>query len=203
MSVSPVPAYAVSGQVNDRTVSFVIDTDAAVILLQKEFWDGIKTGSEKLDVWTGQRLVGVDGTPLQVYGVTQVQFQLAGDVFTTSVLVVGKLAAEVILGLDFLELHKCTVDLAKELYFTNRETSLALCSVKKHQESGYATRIPCQQRGRNSHKETRLDNQKPVLVGTVFEPDPLLNFDTFRKVTPQLAQYSVLSRKDRASPVII
>ena len=61
------------------------------------------------------------------------QFRLAGEVFATSVIVVGELAAEVILGLDFLELHKCTVDLAKkDLNFTTRGTLLALCSVEKY-----------------------------------------------------------------------
>ena len=62
-------------------------------LLQKEFWDEIKADSEKLDVWTGQRLVGVDRTPLQIFGVTQVQFRLAGAVFTTSVICGGKVGS--------------------------------------------------------------------------------------------------------------
>ena len=36
---------------------------------------------------------------------------------------------EAILGLDFLEIHKCIIDLAKkELHFTSRGTSIALCT---------------------------------------------------------------------------
>ena len=128
VSVDPVPAYRITGQVNDSKAMFVLDTGAAVTLLQKSLWDQVNPDGTNPAPWTGQRLVGVDGTTLQVHGVATVQLFIAEETFATNVIVVEGLAVEAILGLDFLEIHKCIIDLEKELHFTNRGTSISLCT---------------------------------------------------------------------------
>ena len=80
-----------------------------------------------LEPWIGQRLVGVEGTPLQVCGTAQVELKLGEETFQSRVVVVDGLTADVILGLDFQEAHSCTVDIGKKtLHFTNRGTSVRL-----------------------------------------------------------------------------
>ena len=134
MSVDPVPAYRITGQVNDRTVMFVLDTGAAVTLLQKSLWDQVKPDRTNLETWNGQRLVGIDGTTLQVHGVMTVQLFIAEEIFAMNVIVVEGLAVEAILGIDFLKIHKCIIDLPKkELHFTSRGTSIALCTANTDQ----------------------------------------------------------------------
>ena len=128
VSVDPVPAYRITGQVHDSTAMFFLDKGAAVTLLQKSLWDQVKPDRTNLEPWTGQRLVGVDGTTLQVHGVMTVQLFIAEEIFATNVIVVEGLAVEAILGLDFLEIHKCIIVLAKELHFTSRGTSIVLCT---------------------------------------------------------------------------
>ena len=94
-------------------------------LLQRGIWDQIKQSEAVLEPWNGQRLVGVEGTPLQVCGTVQVELRLGEETFQPRVVVVDGLTADVILGLDFLEAHSCTVDIRKKtLHFTNRGTSV-------------------------------------------------------------------------------
>ena len=125
--VNPVPAYNVNVFVNNQPAKFVLDTGAAVTLLQKGIWDQMRQTEVALDPWTGQRLVGVEGTPLQVCGTVQVRLRLGEETFQMRVVVVDGLTVDVILGLDFLEAHSCTVDIGKKtLHFTNRGTSVTL-----------------------------------------------------------------------------
>ena len=74
----------------------------------------MKPNRAVLEPWTGQRLVGVKGTPLQVCGTAQVELKLGEETFQSRVVVVDGLTADVILGLDFLEAHSCTVDIVKK-----------------------------------------------------------------------------------------
>ena len=127
-SVNPAKAHKVQGTVNNSQALFVLDTGAAVTLLHKDVWDRVAAvRNVPLEPWPGQRLVGMEGTPLQVYGMVQVEFQLADEVFQHHVLVVGGLSAEVILGLDFMEENNCTIELGKTmLYFLDRKKSIGV-----------------------------------------------------------------------------
>ncbi|KAL5505465.1 hypothetical protein EMCRGX_G006900 [Ephydatia muelleri] len=59
-----------------------------------------------MDKWVGDRLVGVDGTPLNIVGVGRTKLHLTG---IPTPLDASMLAVEAILGLDFLERHKCAI----------------------------------------------------------------------------------------------
>jgi hypothetical protein len=56
----------------------------------------------------GQRLVGVDGSPLQVFGQAEVNATLKDKQFSTSILVVSP---EAIVGVDFLQQYNATINL--------------------------------------------------------------------------------------------
>ena len=64
----------------------------------------MKPNRAVLESWTGQRLVGVKGTPLQVCGTAQMELKLGEETFQSRVVVVDGLTADVILGLDFWKL---------------------------------------------------------------------------------------------------
>ena len=64
----------------------------------------MKPNRAVLEPWTGQRLVGVKGTPLQVCGTAQMELELGEETFQSRVVVVDGLTADVILGLDFWKL---------------------------------------------------------------------------------------------------
>ena len=64
-----------------------------------------------LQQWSGSRLVGVEGSPVSVHGVTMAEVELGGHNVSTDLFVVDGLKVESIIGLDFLEKHGRIIDL--------------------------------------------------------------------------------------------
>ena len=127
LPVNPVPAYNVKGYVNNLSIQIVLDTGAAVTLLKKDIWDKLHFTSADLEQWTRQPLVGVEGTPLNVHGTMELELKMGEEIFQTKVIVADGLTAELILGLDFLEEHNCTIEIGrKTLHFIDRGTSVTL-----------------------------------------------------------------------------
>ena len=107
---------------------FVVDTGASITVLDEEFWERVNPGNCSLEPWTGCRLVGVEGTPLHVCGVSKVELKLAGEIFHCPVLIAHSLTSDVILGLDFLEANHCTLKMADhKLTFPECGVTVSLC----------------------------------------------------------------------------
>ena len=85
-------------------VCFMLDLGAAVSLHRKDVWNNVG-GKQQLSPWTGPRLVGVEGTPLEVHGVATLEMFVVGNSFLVDFVVVAVLRAQSIVGLDFLESH--------------------------------------------------------------------------------------------------
>ena len=95
---------------NGKALSFLIDTGAAVTLIHKDAWDNMQ---RQLEPWAEVRLVGVDGSPLTVHGQARVDISLHGHSYPTRVVVVSPLTTEAILGLDFLQERKASINFEK------------------------------------------------------------------------------------------
>ena len=81
-----------------------------------------------MESWTGRRLVGVEGTPLRVCGVSKLELKLAGEIFHYPVLIARSLTPDAILGLDFLEANHCILKMAdRELTFPECGVTVSLC----------------------------------------------------------------------------
>ena len=115
-SVTPTPAYRVNGFVNKIPATLLLDTGAAVTLLQGAVWQRIRT---ELKPWSGTKLIGPDGTAIAVQGTTTVTIIVGEGSFMADVVVVDGLIAEVLLGLDFLERHNCTIQAGERLLTLN------------------------------------------------------------------------------------
>ena len=101
-------------------VCFMLDAGAAVSLHRKDVWNNVD-GEQQFSPWTGPRLVGVEGTPLEVHGVATLEMIMAGESFLVDFVVVAILRAQLILGLDFLESHQCVVNTGqKTLHLKDR-----------------------------------------------------------------------------------
>ena len=114
--VSPVGGYRLDEAVNGVRVSLLVDTGAAVTLLRKDAWNRVSQAAANepsLSPCPALGLVGVDGTPLQTYGSAPVVLELNGKKLPVDV-VVSPLTSEGILGLDFLQRQKATIDLEFE-----------------------------------------------------------------------------------------
>ena len=115
-SVTPTPAYRVNGFVNKIPATLLLDTGAAVTLLQGAMWQRIRT---ELKPWSGTKLIEPDGTAIAVQGTTTVTIMVGEGSFMADVVVVDGLIAEVLLGLDFLEQHNCTIQAGERLLTLN------------------------------------------------------------------------------------
>ena len=105
-TANPALAYHVRGHVNGADVTFLLDTGAALTLLQSRVWE--RTGAE-LKQYTGPDLVGADGSPIPVRGSASVTIKLGSGNFEAEVVIVDHLLAEALLGLDFLERNDGTI----------------------------------------------------------------------------------------------
>ncbi len=121
-------SYRLSGTVNGIPTTFVVDTGASITMLDETFWEKANHGECSLEPWTGRRLVGVEGTPLHICGVSNVELKFAGEIFHCPVLVARSLTSNAILGLDFLEANNCTLEMAdRKLTFPERGVAVSLC----------------------------------------------------------------------------
>lgn len=104
----------------------MVDTGAAVSLLGKDTWSLLGgTSKYTLQQWSGSRLVGVEGSPVPVHGVTVVEAELGGHMVNIDFVVVDGLKVESIIGLDFLGKYGCIINL-QERVLLFRGTSVPL-----------------------------------------------------------------------------
>ena len=103
------------GRVEGISVHLVLDTGASVNLLRKDVWEKICAKCNcHFEPWGGERLVGAEGSPLRVLGAACLELDLqTKHKFKVRFVIVGVLSVEGILGLDFLSVNKCTIDLEK------------------------------------------------------------------------------------------
>ena len=120
--------YQLDGKVDGVDTSFLLDTGAAYTLIRNDGWERIAAeNSRDLEQWTGQRIVGANGSPLRVHGTTRVNLSLAGEDTSARLLVVSPLNTEAILGMDFLKEHRATIDLGnEELHLGGRGCAIPL-----------------------------------------------------------------------------
>ena len=104
-------------------MSFLVDTGAAVLLINGKVWDSITHLKDKvaLNPFT-TRLVGVDGIPLQVRGSAVVKLSLKELMVDQNLIVADSLTSEGILGMDFLESNHCILDIAEGKLSTGGKT---------------------------------------------------------------------------------
>ena len=94
------------GLVNGVSDNILVDT---VTVLSKGMWDHSKGPGAHLQTTAERKLVGVQGTPLQLHGTARVQLELPPDKFWVKVIVADTPTADMILGRDFLRDQKCTI----------------------------------------------------------------------------------------------
>ena len=112
LAVNPTLSYYVTTHVQGVPLCLMVDTGAAVSLLRKDKWQLLGGADKyKLEQWTGSQLVGVEGSPVPVYGATCVKGQIGDLCVNIDILVVYSLKVELLIGIDFLEKHGCIVNL--------------------------------------------------------------------------------------------
>ena len=112
---------------------FLVDTGAAVSLISLDIWTQYASTAARLQPLTHQRVVSVNGSPLEVAGVTQVPLHIQGTTFEATVVIAKGLTAEGILGLNFLQQYGCTIDVERRfLSFGGTDLCVQLSIGKRH-----------------------------------------------------------------------
>lgn len=94
----------------------------------------LKTNTN-LKSWKGPDLVGANGTSITVSGTAAVVFKIGSCSFSMEAVDTDVLTTDVILGLDFLEEHKCTIAAGHKLFtLGDGKVSVPLDSSNKKQD---------------------------------------------------------------------
>ena len=101
----------IKGSVNCIPADILLNTGAAVTVLNNSMWDRSKKHDAQLRCIVDWRLVGVQGTPLRLHGSAIIQLELPLETFNVTAVVADTPAADVILGWDFLHHHNCTIEM--------------------------------------------------------------------------------------------
>ena len=130
LAVTLSMSYRICASICSTPVECLIDTGAAVSLLSVNAWQRVAGYCRVLppiEKWTGQTLVGVNGSALSVKGVAGLPLSLEGNIFNVPFVVTDDILVEAILGLDFVESNHCVIDCGhRNLTFPSRRLSLKL-----------------------------------------------------------------------------
>ena len=138
--VNPALTFHVLINIAGLTYRFLLDTGAAVTLINTSTWKRYQSTPHPKPImqpWTRQQLVSVDGSPLKVSGTDCNRHSSVGYIpFPISVVVVNDLTEDAILGLDFLQLYNCVIDIqSQKLLFPNQNISIPLLSNNEIRDS--------------------------------------------------------------------
>ena len=79
LAVNLASAYHVVGSINGISIKFMLDTGAAVSLINEDTWNKLANLTVKpLSKWGGCQLVGVEGSPTPVVGLADVEVSFSG-----------------------------------------------------------------------------------------------------------------------------
>ena len=116
LAINPASSPCVTAFVRNKTVQCMIDTGATVSLFKKTVWCQLKGEHGcSLSPWDGHKLVGVEGSPVSVCGVTTLHLDIASTTFVSDFVVVDALGVDCIIGLDFLRKFEGVIDLPKNI----------------------------------------------------------------------------------------
>ena len=106
-------------------------------LLSSKIWREIENTRVPIAMqpWPGEKLVGVNGTPLSVRGCIHAPLCIGGTQFDGTFVTTSDLWVEAIVGLDFIRAHKCVIDCSyNTISFKTADVSVELLPPKSMEE---------------------------------------------------------------------
>ena len=116
VSHSVTTDYHLQGTIEGIPARFLVDTGATTSVLNKNIWTRMNQQNKcPLREVTDKKLVGVEGSPLQVLGVACFNVAFEQQQFNVYFPVADSLTTEAILGRDFLRDNHCVIDVGRNL----------------------------------------------------------------------------------------
>ena len=102
--------------IGKEPIDFLLDIGVPVTLQRRDTWGRVNSKSQNsLQPWEEHRLVGINGSPIQVHRQCMINTKLEGNNLPMNVIVVSHLTIEAILGLDFLVKMKAEINVKKKI----------------------------------------------------------------------------------------
>ena len=108
-------SFFIQDQLFSHPTSFLVDTGSPVSLIQSNVWNHSKPPGTVPRPCGGNKLVGVNGSSLNIQGSANVTITLMNRTFVCTMVIVDDITVDAILGLDFLEANQCSLAVGERL----------------------------------------------------------------------------------------
>ena len=98
LAINPASSPCITACVKNKIVKCMVDAGATVSLFKKTAWSQLEGVNCSLAPWEGHKLVGVEGSPVSVCGISTLQLDIAGTMFVSDFVVVDMLGVDCIIG---------------------------------------------------------------------------------------------------------
>ena len=122
----------VPGRIRDVRINFLIDTGAAVSVLNVNVWESLRRYAQfqRIGLVPSTAMQTVNGEPLTVRGKINVPIELADVIFPFEVNIIEGVTYDAILGKDFLEYYKSCINLSEKTLELRRDQPSRLAGVQ-------------------------------------------------------------------------
>jgi len=158
------------GKVVDRPAKFLVDSGCTTNLLSRKFFDTLSAPvRRRLRPYEGNHGTLADGSHISFYGV----IEIAGSVRNRAIqetFIVGQLKEDAILGMPFLQRHRCSIDFKRSVVLMGG-TELACVDKSGHPLTGEEPVV----RGCTTQSHTRATVHREVDGGLTSRPEVVQN----------------------------
>ena len=106
-------AIFIACQINEQCIDALVDSGAAVTLIQTDVFKRIRRGDTTL-VKTHQPILGANNNPLSICGVTEIDIDIGNTKIRQTAYVCEDLSQQLLLGADFLNNNNCIVNFERK-----------------------------------------------------------------------------------------
>lgn len=128
--LSTAPCVTAPGKIGEVVVDFLIDTGAAVTVVNFSVWEELRRFSQfqRIGLTSTIGMQTVSGEPLKVRGKVSLPLEVSKAMFPFEVTIIDGLAHDAILGKDFLEYYKSRIDFSSGMLELRQDLQLPIQS---------------------------------------------------------------------------
>lgn len=179
---------SIDGCTSGQPISFLVDTGANVTAIKAAVWRDLppptKHPPKPLPV---NMIRSVSGQEIPVLGQVEIPFEIQSEVYPHTALVIENIAYDAILGKDFLERYRATIDLAAHSLELNNEpvpVPTTTPAVDKHRATCFVRAL---------HNDTLPPKSEQPIVPTVLK-------DEYARTTRIAEPHRLVPTSHRTSP---
>jgi hypothetical protein len=108
---------SVVGSVEGEAIKFLVDTGSAITIISTRSYQKFGINDDNLEALEYD-VCTADGKKLKIFGATELEL-IIGPLLVKHKFIVADISSSAILGMDFLDKHKCSIDVSKSILRIN------------------------------------------------------------------------------------